>query len=274
MMAIFSLVACEPDYEKYFAVLNQAARSPITAIETPEGFRFDMDEEAFYKELNQRNPFEASNNTFYDKQIGEDIYECQVNYNFDEGKLCRHGFWIVTKKANDTIEIVGNEDLANIVQYYKDKLKDDFEYYDLPDVTIWHKHIWVKDNLVISIQYRKEGSILPIMIEFENRPITAKIENKKRNEFEESITPTPTAEVKNNKWNGGVKQVENYLERTLRDPDSYESIEWSEVKEKEDGYYVRHKYKAKNGFGGYVVTNQLFHLDFNGNVVDVKDLFQ
>ena len=88
-----------------------------------------------------------------------------------------------------------------------------------------------------------------------------------------SSTPTSSVEVKNNKWNGGVKQVENYLERTLRDPDSYESIEWSEVKEKSDGYYVRHKYRAKNGFGGYVVANQLFHLDFSGNVVDVKDLF-
>lgn len=82
-----------------------------------------------------------------------------------------------------------------------------------------------------------------------------------------------SVEVKNNKWNGGVKQVEDYLECTLRDPDSYESIEWSEVKQKDDGYYVRHKYRAKNGFGGYVVTNQLFHLDFNGNIVDVKDLY-
>ena len=59
----------------------------------------------------------------------------------------------------------------------------------------------------------------------------------------------------------------------VRDPDSYESIEWSEVKRKDDGFYVRHKYRAKNGFGGYVVTNQLFHLDFSGNVVDVKDLY-
>jgi len=42
---------------------------------------------------------------------------------------------------------------------------------------------------------------------------------------------------------------------------------------KDDGYYVRHKYRAKNGFGGNVVSNQLFHLDFSGNVVDVKDLY-
>ena len=27
---------------------------------------------------------------------------------------------------------------------------------------------------------------------------------------------------------------------------------------------IQHKYKAKNGLGGYVVTNQPFHLDFSG----------
>jgi hypothetical protein len=274
LIVLFSLLACEPDYKKYLEVLGQAASSPITKIETPEGFRFDMDEKAFYKELGQHNPYEESYHSFYDKQIGKDTYRCQVKYKFDEGKLCSHGFWIETKRTNDTTVIVGNDDVANIIRYYKDKLKNDFEYYEFPDVLIsWHKHIWVKDNLVISIQYRKGGSVLPIMIEFENRPVTAKIESKKRNEFEESITSTPTVEVKNNKWNGGVKQVEDYLELTLRDPDSYESIEWSEVKEKADGYYVRHKYRAKNGFGGYVVANQLFHLDFSGNVVDVKDLY-
>lgn len=91
--------------------------------------------------------------------------------------------------------------------------------------------------------------------------------------LDEESTYTPTVEVKNSGWDGSVKQVKDYLKYTLRDPDSYESIEWSEVKEKSDGYYVRHKYRAKNGFGGYVVANQLFHLDFSGNVVDVRDLY-
>lgn len=275
LIVFFSLLACKPDYEKYLAVLGQAASSPITEIETPEGFRFDMDEESFYKELKQRNPYEESYLSFYDKQIGKDTYQCQVQYDFDEGKLCSHGFWIETKRINDTTAIVENDDVANIIQYYKDKLKNDFEHYDFPDVlTSWHKHVWVKDNLVISIQYRKGGSILPIMIEFENRPVTAKIEEAKRNRFEESITTTPTVEVKNSLYDGSVKQVKEYLKyKYLRDPDSYESIEWSEVKRKDDGYYVRHKYRAKNGFGGYVVANQLFHLDFSGNVIDVKDLY-
>lgn len=77
--------------------------------------------------------------------------------------------------------------------------------------------------------------------------------------------------VYNSSWDGSVRQVEKYLKSTLRDPDSYEGIEWSEVQETSSGYMVRHKYRAKNGFGGYVVANQVFTLDSDGNVTGVMD---
>lgn len=125
----------------------------------------------------------------------------------------------------------------------------------------------------MAITIHKVNDRRAIKVKYENRPITASIEREVEALLNEEMLEDSSVEVKNNKWNGGVKQVEDYLECTLRAPDSYESIEWSEVKEKADGYYVRHKYRAKNGFGGYVVTNQLFHLDFSGNVVDVKDLY-
>lgn len=275
-MTLFFLSACESDSEKYYTILSKAANSSITEIETPEGFRFDMDEEAFNQELNLYNTYDDEYyHTFYDKKIGEDVYQCQIQYDFEEGKLCSHGFWIETKRINNTTETISSEDLTKIVRYYKEALKKDYKYNDLPDASIsWHKHVWVKDNLVITIQYRNGESFLPIMIEFENRPVTAKIEEAKRNKFEESITPAPAVEVKNSLYDGSVKQVKEYLKYNyLRDPESYESIEWSEVKEKADGYYVRHKYRARNGFGGHVVANQLFHLDFSGNVVDVTDLY-
>ncbi|MEA4937658.1 MAG: hypothetical protein VB102_13640 [Paludibacter sp.] len=81
--------------------------------------------------------------------------------------------------------------------------------------------------------------------------------------------------VRNNPFNSSVSQVKDYLKNDyLADPGSYESIEWSEVQEvsgKEYSYYVRHKYRAKNSYGGYVVANQLFFLDENGDVVAVED---
>lgn len=79
----------------------------------------------------------------------------------------------------------------------------------------------------------------------------------------------PIETVSNSAWNGGVYQVENYLKNTLKDPDSYEGIEWSNVIKNNDGtFVVRHKYRAKNSFGGYVVSNQMFMLDARGKVID------
>lgn len=86
-----------------------------------------------------------------------------------------------------------------------------------------------------------------------------------------STESTSSAKVRNSGWDASVYQVENYLKKTLRDPKSYEGIEWSEVKETSTGYVVRHKYRAKNGFGGYVIENQLFYLDSDGNVTNVTD---
>jgi hypothetical protein len=85
--------------------------------------------------------------------------------------------------------------------------------------------------------------------------------------------------VFNSSWNASVFQVEDYLKfRYLKDPDSYESISWSEVSKLNDtkqigfgSFQVRHKFRAKNSFNGFVVEEKLFKLDFEGNIVEIKD---
>lgn len=84
----------------------------------------------------------------------------------------------------------------------------------------------------------------------------------------------PRAVVRNSAWDGSVRQVEAWLDKNLKDPDSYDSIEWGNVvKVIAPGYtyIVRHKYRAKNSLGGYVVEHKLFRLDAGGNVVDVEN---
>jgi hypothetical protein len=93
--------------------------------------------------------------------------------------------------------------------------------------------------------------------------------------------PNPEA-VTSSEWDSSVKQVVQYLKMNLKDPDSYDAIEWSPViiyeSETMSGikykYRVRHKYRAKNSFGGYIVENKLFYLDANGVIVDVMDYGQ
>ena len=82
--------------------------------------------------------------------------------------------------------------------------------------------------------------------------------------------------MQNSYLDASVSQVERYLKANLSDPDSYESMEWSAVNEMSGNgdyrYWVRHKYRAKNGYGGYVIENKIFYLDSNGNVNGEKDV--
>ena len=76
----------------------------------------------------------------------------------------------------------------------------------------------------------------------------------------------PTSPVKNSQWDGSVYQVEAYLKKNLLDPDSYQGIAWGKVTPKDGGYSVYHRYRAKNGFGGYVIHEDMFFIDQQGNV--------
>ena len=82
----------------------------------------------------------------------------------------------------------------------------------------------------------------------------------------------PMEIVTNSAWDGSVRQVERYLKNNLKDPDSLQTIEWSEVqKTTSGGFMVRCKYRAKNSFGGYVVSNQIFMMDSKGDVTGAMD---
>jgi hypothetical protein len=85
---------------------------------------------------------------------------------------------------------------------------------------------------------------------------------------------TPREVVYNSAWDGSVRQVKDYLkDQVLKDPDSYQSIEWSTVVKTSDGSFaVRHKFRAKNSFGGYVIENYIFTLDPQGNVTGAVDM--
>ncbi len=80
------------------------------------------------------------------------------------------------------------------------------------------------------------------------------------------------AVVENSQWDGSVSQVKRWFNENARDPDSLQFIEWSPVVKTANGYKVRVKFRAKNGFGGYNEPEQrFFTFDQAGNVVDVSE---
>ncbi len=285
LLTIIVLSSCQSDSDKYSALLDKAANSTITEYRTPDGFKFDMTESEFDETIAQREShFTDSLTRFrygsliarFDWLIGTEHYAVGKTYSkdFQDNKLCSYEIEINGRIVNDKFVWLTESDINTLIDYYKAFLEKNYTF-DSLKLEMGQACVFTKNNMAITIH--KVSDMHAIKVKYENRPITAVIEKEieafiEREKLEESSSPYSSVEVKNNKWNGGVKQVEDYLERTLRDPNSYESIEWSEVKRKDDGYYVRHKYRAKNGLGGYVVANQLFHLDFNGDVVDVKDL--
>lgn len=88
-----------------------------------------------------------------------------------------------------------------------------------------------------------------------------------------SAASVPTTELsENSKYDGSVYWVKKYLQRNLKDPDSYQGIDWSPVQKTENGHLmVRHKYRAKNSLGGFVIENQVFIYDEKGTVHRVTD---
>lgn len=72
-------------------------------------------------------------------------------------------------------------------------------------------------------------------------------------------------------WDGSITQVKDWLGENLEHPGSVEYIEWSPVTENAGNYIVRVKYRAKDSFGDYVVSNQVFTLDKDGTVTNVRD---
>lgn len=82
-----------------------------------------------------------------------------------------------------------------------------------------------------------------------------------------SISNNQVELVSNHRYDGSVFQVEKYLKKNLKDPDSYEPMEWSPVtKTKDGGYMVRHKFRAKNSFSGYVIEEKIFVINSSGEV--------
>lgn len=71
-------------------------------------------------------------------------------------------------------------------------------------------------------------------------------------------------------WDGSVRTVTQYLERSLNDPSSYESVEWYKLDQTEfrgrQVWFVRHKYRATNAFGAKILKDQVFIMPEKGEV--------
>ncbi|WP_415713190.1 hypothetical protein [Maridesulfovibrio sp.] len=87
--------------------------------------------------------------------------------------------------------------------------------------------------------------------------------------------PVHNEPVSNSPFDDSVAQVEEFLEKNLKNPDSLEIVEWGKVRnytpDEPLRYIVWCKYRAKNSFGGFVVEKKNFIFDGAGKIVEFRD---
>lgn len=85
----------------------------------------------------------------------------------------------------------------------------------------------------------------------------------------ETSTIKETLTVTNSAFDGSVYQVKEWLSKHANDPEiKYQS--WGQVQKSDTGYGVWAKFRAKNGFGAYVLETYNFRLDLSGNVLTAE----
>jgi hypothetical protein len=106
-----------------------------------------------------------------------------------------------------------------------------------------------------------------------NNPQNIGLPQSAPSQTSEQPTNQPLGPVYNSFWDGSVRQVKQWLKDNLKDPNSFDAIGWTAVQKTPDGgYSVRCKYRAKDSFGGYDISNQIFYMDSEGNVLRYVDV--
>lgn len=186
----------DKDCMKYNSIMLDAENSPITELITPDGFRFDMNEDEF-NALNELNPKDGS--TKSDWLLG-DIYYVGYIYGgeFHEGKLFCYEIEIRGHMNNGAVSKLNDNDISKICDYYKTILDKDYTYAKLSDYYYWINRnsqirLFTKHNMAITLYYHVSDYSSDenhIRIKCENRPVSAPIE-RERDRSQKKYRPRP-----------------------------------------------------------------------------------
>lgn len=267
-----------------WTLLSVAANAAETELSVPFGFQLNCTEDEYQKNCDAlikmyegektsafhyinadllgtgKQKISISNfHYFSDPNTETDIVD-NINFIFEDSRSnSSKDFLDRIIKAIDSKLSTGWE-VASFTLDENEYSRDDFKKY------------WIKNNMAIEL----DASYTHISLAFYNIPkygvkffkddvnMVLRIKEDVRKNLEEQQN---LPKIENSTWDGSVWQAKKYIKNNLKDPDSYEGIEWSPVQETNDGYIVRHKFRAKNSFGGYAIEEYIITLNKKGNVV-------
>ena len=298
LIGIMFATSCKNDEQKLqdkinytYGLLEQACHQPEINMSVPLGFDLSFTEDELQShcdKLINTNGGRREYSTIYlnTSVFGDVEREVRITYFnyfsdpntqtdelssigfiFDEFRDNRssNGGWLELKKVIDE-----TFDNSWAVSEFDLEQTDDSSYED------YYKY-WIKDNIAVELHYDAFPRYVTLI--FYNVPkygtkfFKDEIERTLgiKASVKKNIDSTPQYDIQNSPWDGSVWQVKKYLKSSLKDPKSYEGIEWSGVIKDGETYKVRHKYRAKNSFGGYVVEEYIFVLNKYGDVIDVME---
>lgn len=295
-LSILLFVSCKSYEQKLqdkinytYELLERAYRQPEVNMSVPLGFDLSFTEDELQSHCDKlietnggrREGFLIYFNTSVFGGVEREVRMTYFNYfsdpNTQTDELSKIGF-IFDEFRNNRSSNGGWTELKRVIDETFDSSwsvsEFDLAQADGSSYKDYYKY-WVKDNIAVELHY--DAYVSYVTLEFCNVPrygtkffkdeiertlgIKASVKN--------SIDSTPTYDIQNSPWDGSVWQVKKYLKSSLKDPKSYEGIEWSNVVKDGDTYRVRHKYRAKNSFGAYVVEEYVFVLNEQGTVIDM-----
>lgn len=187
--AFFESERHDKDVQKYYRMMHDAEYSPITELTTPEGFRFDMNEDEFNSINGQRKSYIVEGSTMCDWLFGNTHYACDTLYggDFSGGKLFRYEITVRGSVNNGIVSKLNNSDISKICDYFRTTLDNDYTYAKLSDYYyLINKdsqiHIFTKHNMAVTLYYHVSDYSSDenhIRIKCENRPVSAPIERER-----------------------------------------------------------------------------------------------
>lgn len=282
LIALITVTGCVNNSEKenqlnrvrQYEADSISKSSKDTISELPLHFEFGMTNEEVNNNLNRLLKDSTITSNYHNLYYYDYVLETgktiptMIKFGFYKDSLYALVFSFSESPFNDLkIDINLISEIDNDISSKLDSTYNRISYYEKigMDTSVFTK--WYKGNQYIYLRHLSRHSN---DINFVNAPVHRIVSDYKIEKTLDEIGYKAGVKVENSPWDGSVYQVKNHLKNNLKDPDSYEGIEWSTVVETKNGYTVRHKYRAKNSFGGYVVENQIFYLDFKGNVISVS----
>ena len=166
--------------------------------------------------------------------------------------------WIMLKNStlskylenNDLLAFKETNTIESLDKWYNDKIKLGLSFFFFP---VFLYGVYKTKLLNDWVKYIIYGGFVLIVV-------FGKSENPGYN-YDTSIGPRQSG------WDHSVSCVESYLKKGyLRDPDSYESVNWGRVEKNNDGTYeVTHTFRARNGFGGMDEETKTFIIGSDGS---------